>query len=117
MRVDVDKPCLDFRDPVGIMGGLGFPQQGVAFDIGLEHNVDQALGAVGCFLCETADAPAWRDGDGAGLRRQLAADRAEQRRFADAVPADEADARARDDLRGAMIDQKPSGNPDRYVGD
>ena len=28
-----------------------------------------------------------------------------------------ADTGARNDLRGAMIDQKPSGNPDRYVGD
>jgi len=27
------------------------------------------------------------------------------------------DARARHDLRGAVIDQKSSGNPDRYIGD
>ena len=40
-----------------------------------------------------------------------------QRRFADAVAADEADARAGHDLRRAVVDQKPSGNPDRYVGD
>ena len=55
--------------------------------------------------------------DAAGLGRQFAADGVKQRRFADAVAADEADARAGHDLRGAMIDQKPSGNPDRYVGD
>ena len=40
-----------------------------------------------------------------------------QRRFADAVAADKADARAGHDLRGAVIDQKPPGDPDRYVGD
>jgi hypothetical protein len=47
----------------------------------------------------------------------LAANRLEQRRFAGPVAADQTDARAGHDLRGAMIDQKPSGNPDRYVGD
>ena len=117
MRVDVHEPGLDFGDPVGIVRGFGFAQQGIALEIGLEHDLDQAFRAVGRLLCEAADAPAWRDGDGAGLGRQLAADRVKQRRFADAVAADEADARAGDDLRGAMIDQKPSGNPDRNVGD
>ena len=53
----------------------------------------------------------------AGFGRQLAADRVEQRRFADAVAADKADARAGHDLHRAVVDQKPSGNPDRNVGD
>jgi hypothetical protein len=41
----------------------------------------------------------------------------EQRRFPGAVAADQTDARARHDLRGTMVDQKPSGNSDRYVSD
>ena len=49
--------------------------------------------------------------------RQLAADGVKQRRFADAVAADKADARAGHDLHGAVVDQKPSGDPDRNVGD
>ena len=53
----------------------------------------------------------------AGFGRQLAADRVKQRRFADAVAADKADARAGHDLHGAVVDQKPSGNADRNVGD
>ena len=48
---------------------------------------------------------------------RLAADRVKQRRFADAVAADKADARAGHDLRRAVVDQKPPGNPDRNVGD
>ena len=115
MGVDVDEPGLDLGDPVRIVGGVGLAQQRVALEIGLEHDFDQALGPVGRFLRQTADAPARRDGDGAGFGRQLAADRAEQRRFADAVAADKADARARHDLRGAIIDQKPPGNPDRNI--
>ena len=99
MRVDIDEPGLDFRDPVRIVGGVGFPQQRIALEVGLEHDLDQAFRPVRGLLCEAADAPAWRDGDGAGLGRQLAADRRKQRRFADAVAADEADARAGHDLR------------------
>ena len=117
MGVDVDEPGLDFGDPVRIVRGLGFAQQGVALEIGLEHDLDQAFRSVGRFLREAADAPARRDGDGAGFGRQLAADRVKQRRFADAVAADKADARAGHDLRRAIVDQKPSGNPDRNVGD
>ena len=41
----------------------------------------------------------------AGFDRQFAADRGKQRRFADAVAADKADARAGHDLHRAVIDQ------------
>ena len=101
----------------GSCGGFGFAQQRVALEIGLEHDVDQAFRPVGRFLREAADAPARRDGDGAGFGRQFAADRVKQRRFADAVAADQADARAGHDLHRAVVDQKPSGDPDRDVGD
>ena len=115
--VDVDQPGLDFGDPVRIVGGFGLMQQRVALQIGLQHDVDEAFRAVGRFLREAADAPARRQRDAAGLDRQIAADRMKQRRFADAVAADEADARAGHDLHRAVVDQKPSGNPDRNVGD
>ena len=77
MGVDVDEPGLDFGDPVRIVRRLGFAQQRVALQIGLQHDLDQALRPVGRFLRQTADAPARRDGDGAGFGRQLAADRTE----------------------------------------
>ena len=52
MRVDVDEAGLDFGDPVRIVRGLGFAQQRVALEIGLEHDLDQAFGPVGRFLRE-----------------------------------------------------------------
>ena len=55
--------------------------------------------------------------DAAGFGRQVAADRVKQRRFADAVAADEADARTGHDLHGAVVDQEPPGNPDRNISD
>ena len=115
MGVDVDKPGLDLGDPVRVVRGLGFAQQRVAFEVGLEHDFDQAFRPVRRFLREAADAPARWNGDGAALGRQLAANGGKQRRFAGAVAADQADARARHDLGRAMIDQKPPGNPDRYL--
>ena len=117
MGVDVDEAGLDFGDPVRIVRGFGFAQQRVALEVGLQHDVDQAFGAVGRFLREAADAPARRNRDAAGFERQVAADRVKQRRFADAVAADKADARAGHDLHGAVVDQKPPGDPDRNIGD
>ncbi len=98
MGVDIHEPGLNVGDPDRIMRGVGFTQQGLALKVGLQHDRDKAFRAVGGFLGETADAPSWRDGDGAGLGRQLAADRVKQGRFADTVAADEADPRAGDDL-------------------
>jgi hypothetical protein len=40
-----------------------------------------------------------------------------QRRFADTITPDKADARARYDLHRALVDQKASGDPDRNVID
>ena len=115
MPVDVDQPGLDFGDPVRIVSGFGFTEQRVALQIGLQHDIDEAFRPIGRFLRQAADAPARRQGDAAGFGRQVAADRMKQRRFADAVATDEADARARHDLHRAAVDQKPSGDADRYI--
>ena len=47
----------------GSSRGLGFVQQRVALEIGLQHDVDQAFRPVGRFLREAADAPARRNRD------------------------------------------------------
>ena len=117
MRVDVDEAGLDFGDPMRIVRAVGFLEQRVALKIGLQHDIDQALRSVRRFLREAADPPARRNGDGAGLKRQFATNGLKQRRLPRAIAADQADARARHDLGRAMIDQKPSGNPDRNIGD
>ncbi len=115
MGVDVDEPGLNVGDANGIVRGLGFAHQCLAFEIGLKYDLDQAFRAVGRFLRETADPPARGNRDGAGFGRQFATDSVKQRRFADPVAADEAHARAGRDLHRAMIDQKPPGNPDRNI--
>ena len=115
VRVDVDQPGLDFRDPVRVVGGFGLTEQRVALQVGLEHDVDEAFRPVGGFLRQAADTPAGRQRDAAGFGRQVAADRMKQRRLADAVTADEADARAGHDLHRAAVDQKPSGDADRNI--
>ena len=63
MRVNVDEPGLNVGDARGVVRGLGLMQQGAALQIGLQHDIDQAFRTVGCFLRETADPPARRDGD------------------------------------------------------
>ena len=115
VRVDVDQPGLDFGNSMRVVGGLCFAQQRVALQVGLEHDIDEAFRSVGRFLRQAADAPARRQRNAAGFDRQVAADRVEQRRLADAVTADESDARARHDLHGAAVDQKPSGDADRNI--
>ena len=52
MRLDIDQPGLDFRDPVRVMRNVGLAQQRVALEIGLEHDVDQAFRSVRGFLRE-----------------------------------------------------------------
>ena len=74
-------------------------------------------GPFGRFLCKTANPPARWNCDAAGFRRQITTNGVKQRGFADAVAADEAHACARYDLYRAVVDQKPSGNPDRDIGD
>ena len=112
-----DETRLDVRDPARVARGFRFVQQSVPLDVGLEHHFDQAFGAVGRLLSKAADAPARGKGDGAGLRRKFTADCMEQGGLADAVAADKADASAGHDLYGTMVDQKPSGDADRDVGE
>ena len=79
MRVDVHEPGLNVGDAGRIVRGFCLVHQRFAFKIGLQHDIDEAFRAVRGFLRETADAPAWRDGDAAGFGGQFAADRVKQR--------------------------------------
>ena len=92
-------------------------QQCGALAIGGEHHLDQAFRSVWGFLRKAAEAPARRDGDLPGFGRNIAANGLKQRRLSRAVASDQADARAWHDLRGGVIDQQPSGDPDRDVGE
>ena len=117
MGVDIGETGLDIGNPMRIVGGLGLAQQGVTFAIGLEHDIDQALGAIGRFLGEAADGPARRDGDASALQGQLASDGVKQGGFADAVAPNETNPCARHDLHRAVIDQKAAGDTNRNVSE
>ena len=118
MGVDIDQPGLDFGDPGRIVRGFGLVQQRFALaDRPSARHSSRLSGPSGA---SWARLPIRQRGGIAmvpALGRQIAADGVKQRRFADAVAADEADARAGHDLHGAVVDQKPSGDPDRDVGD
>ena len=61
--VEIRDPDLCPRYAVRVVRGFGFRQKLTALDIALEHHLEQAFRPVRRFLCETADAPAWRDRD------------------------------------------------------
>lgn len=69
MRVDVHQPGLNVGDAVRIVGRFGFVQECRAFEVGLQHDIDQAFRSVGRFLRKTADPPAWGNCDRAAFER------------------------------------------------
>ena len=101
----------------GSCGGFGFLEQCGALAVGGEHHLDQAFGSARRFLREAADAPARWNGDLAALGCKVAANGLKQRRFSSSVAADQADARPWRDLHAGVVDQQPSGDPERDVGD
>ena len=58
---------MNFRDAVRILRGLGLVEQGGAFAVGGEHEIDQFAVAAGGFLLDAADARAARQLDGSAL--------------------------------------------------
>ena len=109
--VDVDEPGLDFGDAQRVVGAFGLFEQAAAFDVGVEHEVDQRLRAARRLLLDPADAGAAGKADRAALGRELAADQPKQRRFAGAVAADQADVRARRQRDGRPVDQQAFAEP------
>ena len=106
MRFDVDEAGVDLGDALRIVRGFRLAHQRLALDVGGEHKVDKAFGAGGGLLVDAADACALGDHDRASLRRELAAENAEERRLAGAVAPDEPDMRARRQRGGRVVDQE-----------
>ena len=116
MRADVGEPRLDLGDAVRVVRGLGLGEQARALGVGGEHDLDQAFRAARRFLRQPADARARRHARSSPCSSgELAGDGAEQRGLADAVAADEPDARAVRDARGGAVEQQAAGNADREV--
>ena len=115
--VDVGEARLHFGNAMRVGGAIGLGQQAGAFGIGSKDGVEKRDPGRRHFLRHTTDAGACGQLDTAALQCQLAPDQPEERGLAGAVAADEADPRARHDLRGGVIDQQASGDPDGNVGD
>jgi hypothetical protein len=91
---------------MGIVRGFGFRQQRAAFAIRLQHDLEQALRTIRCFLRQPSDTPARRQLDGAVLGRHIARDHVEQRGLAGAVAADQADPGAGNDAGGGAFQKR-----------
>ena len=115
MGADVGKPRLDLRDAMRVGRGLRLGQKRTALAIAGEHEVDQAIRAVGASCGSRPMRSACRPFEAAVLERDIGGDGAEQRRFAGAVAADKADTRAVRYLHGRLLDQQPPGNSQRNI--
>ncbi len=100
-----------------VLLGLGALEERRAFDVGLQHHLDQAFGPVRRLLGETAEPPARRDFDLAMLGRDVVGDHVEERALAAAVSADKADAGALRDPYRCLLDEQAAGDAHREVVD
>jgi hypothetical protein len=96
---------------------LRFSQELAAFGIGLEHDFEQALRAIGRFLGKPADAIARRDLHLPPLGRDLAGDEAKERGLAGAVATHKPDMRAGWQRYGGTVEQGAAADPIGKVGD
>ena len=95
----------------GIARDFRFGVQRLAFDVGREHEVDEAFRPSRRLLLDAADARALGRNDRAALRRKVAANEAEERRLAGAVAPHEPDPRARGQRRVGAVDQETFAEP------
>src|SRR6185437_1245800 len=110
MGADIGEPGLDLGDAMRVVRGFGLRQELAAFDMRLEHDFEQAFGAVRRFLRKPPDAPARRQFDAAVLRSDVAGNDVEQRGLAGAVAADQADPGAGRYAGGSTLKQRAAGN-------
>ena len=97
---------------------LGLFQQGRAFDVGGQHEVDQLAVAAGRLLLDAADARAARNlRHRSALGGDLAADQAEQGGLAGAVAADKADLAALRQHGAGGVEQDAGAEAIGEVGD
>ena len=113
---DGDQAVVDFGEPCGI-GVFGFVQQREAFGVALQHGVEQGGGAGRGFLRDGREAGARGQADVAAVERHVAGDGAQQRGFAGAVAADQADAAAGIDGQVGGVEQRAAAEADGDGGD
>ena len=113
---DRPQPLVDLGQPMRI-GGLGLRQQREALGVALQHGFEQAGLAGRSLLLHLRHAGAGGQPDLPAIDRQIAADRAQQRGFAGAVAADQADAPPRFDRQVGAVEQRAAAEADDEAGD
>ena len=98
-----------------ILDGVPFGQQGEAFRVRRQHRVQQGRRARRRFLPDLGHAGAAAEADRAAVHRDLARDGAQQRAFAGAVAAHQADAPPGIDAQVGAVQQGAAGDADRHV--
>jgi hypothetical protein len=102
---------LNLADARRIGRRLGFGHQTRAFEIGGKDKIDQALRPARRLLLDTAETRCPRERYRTRVRRELARDHFEQRRFSGAVAADEARAHVAGKGGGRLVEKNPRPEP------
>ena len=102
---DLVEPGMDLGQPQAVVAGLVLGQQGGALDVGRQHGIQHRDVAAGRILRHRADAHAAGHVDVAAVGLDHALDQAQQRRFARAIAADQADLPAVGNGRRGAIEQ------------
>ena len=102
---DLVEPGMDLGQPQAVVAGLVLGQQGGALDVGRQHGIQHRDVAAGRILRDRADAHAAGHVDVAAVGLDHALDQAQQRRFARAIAADQADLPAVGNGRRGAIEQ------------
>jgi hypothetical protein len=105
LRADIGQPRMDLGDAMGIVGMLGLDQQGGAFAVGGEHEIERRVIAVRHFLGDGADAGTRADGNLTVIGADFAGDQSQQGRFADAVASDQTDGLSVGNRRRGAVEQ------------
>ena len=113
---DGQQAFVDFGQMVRV-GGFDFCQQGEAFLVAFQHGFQQRGAAAGGFLLHLSHAGAGGEADFAAVGVQVAGDGFQQRGFAGAVAADEADTLAGVDGQVGAVQQGAAAHADGEGGD
>ncbi len=107
MGVDLDESSLDFGGSQRLRPGLPLGDQAGTLVVGGEDRFKRVRVPARRFLRQKTEPMATRQLDRPAIRMQRAADQVEQRRFAGAVAADQADLAALGDLRARPVNEGP----------
>ncbi|GJE46129.1 hypothetical protein AEGHOMDF_5329 [Methylobacterium soli] len=106
VSIDLDQARVDLAHALG-RGGLEFPVQGLALEVGRQDRVDETDRSRRVLLIDGAHLGRLRQVNETGIRLERAEDDLEEGGFADAVAADEPDLRSRRNRHAGLREEAP----------